>query len=92
MPAAAAAAYADQVGIVPGPVQDRPVRRRVADWAAPVLVLDPTRGRDKISESSCACSRTPSITTVELVLLPGMLESSQSRRSVPLSQMLRFSL
>jgi hypothetical protein len=38
------------------------------------------------------CSRTPSITTVDAVLLPGMLESSQSRRTVPLTQKFRFNL
>ena len=38
------------------------------------------------------CTRTPSITTVDTVLLPGRFESSQSRRSVPLSQRLRFIL
>ncbi|MEH2525421.1 hypothetical protein V1288_003330 [Bradyrhizobium sp. AZCC 2176] len=38
------------------------------------------------------CSLTPSITTVDAVLFPGKFESSQSRRSVPLSQTLRFIL
>ena len=51
--------------------------------------LDPTRGRDKKNQF---CNRTPTITTVDAVLLPAMLESSQSRRSVPLSHRLRFIL
>ena len=38
------------------------------------------------------CTLTPSITTVDTVLLPGRFESSQSRRSEPLSQRLRFIL
>ena len=55
-----------------------------------------TAGRDSefggtIPPPQC-CSRTPSITTVDAVLLPGMFESSQSRRSVPRSQTLRVIL
>jgi hypothetical protein len=38
------------------------------------------------------CNLTPSITTVDAVLFPGKFDSSQSRRSVPLSQTLRFIL
>jgi len=38
------------------------------------------------------CSLTPSIITVDTVLLPGKFESSQSRRSVPRSQRLRLIL
>ena len=48
-------------------------------------------GRTGTTRDQC-CNLTPSITTVDAVLLPGKFESSQSRRSVPLSQTLRFIL
>ena len=38
------------------------------------------------------CTRTPSITTVEAVLVRGMLESSTSRRTVPFTHKLRVIL
>ena len=53
--------------------------------------LVPGRNRNGSCVPQC-CNLTPSITTVDAVLLPGKFESSQSRRSVPLSQRLRFIL
>ena len=59
-----------------------------------VLDAPPSRGMTSLGRGYTAqcCSRIPSITTVDAVLLPGKFESSQSRRSVPLSQTLRFIL
>ena len=48
-------------------------------------------GALRIDLSRQFCRRTPTIITVEAVLALGMLESSQSRRSWPFTQMLRFS-
>ena len=59
-----------------------------------VLDAPPSQGMTSLRRGYTAqcCSRIPSITTVDAVLLPGKFESSQSRRSVPLSQRLRLIL
>jgi hypothetical protein len=58
-----------------------------------VLEAPPARGMTSGARTRHQfCTRTPSIPTVDTVLFPGKFESSQSRRSVPLSQTLRFIL
>ena len=57
-----------------------------------VLDAPPSRGMTGSGLHRSVLQPHPSITTVDAVLLPGKFESSQSRRSVPLSQRLRLIL
>jgi hypothetical protein len=74
-------------------VSDIRISRGVLDAPLePVIGLAEGETRWRGMTNSQFCNRTPSIITVDTVLLPGKFESSQSRRSVPLSQTLRFIL
>ena len=63
--------------------------RRRERLCPPYDLLPQTRRGERAQQF---CTLTPTIATVDAVLLPGRLESSQSRRSVPLTHRLRFIL
>ena len=66
----------------------------IAEWLLTMVEdrLLTWRPGDLSATSDQFCSLTPSITTVDAEFDPGEVESSQSRRSVPLSQRLRVIL